>query len=88
MCRYADDIVITGASKELLEDEVKPVLEGFLAERGLNLSTTKTKVVHVSEGFDFLGKRFRKYGDKLLVTPSEDAIKRFRAKIKEVIKNS
>lgn len=45
-------------------------------------------MVHVSEGFDFLGKRFRKYGDKLLVTPSEDAIKRFRAKIKEVIKSS
>ena len=88
LCRYADDIVITGASKEMLEDEVKPVLEKFLAERGLKLSATKTNVVHISEGFDFLGKNFRKHGGKLIVTPSEDAIKRFRAKIKEVIKSS
>ncbi len=88
LCRYADDIVITGASKELLEDEVKPALEEFLAERRLKLSATKTKVVHISEGFDFLGKSFRKHGDKLLVTPSKAAVKRFKVKIGEVISNS
>ncbi len=36
--RYADDFIITGSSKELLENEVKPMVERFLLERGLQLS--------------------------------------------------
>jgi hypothetical protein len=36
--RYADDFVITGYSRELLEYEVKPLVEAFLMERGLTLS--------------------------------------------------
>ena len=32
--RYADDFIITGASQEVLEDKVKPAVEGFLRERG------------------------------------------------------
>ncbi len=39
--RYADDFIITGISKELLEDEVKPLVEAFMAERGLQLSPEK-----------------------------------------------
>jgi len=39
--RYADDFVITGASKELLENEIKPWIEQFLAQRGLRLSQEK-----------------------------------------------
>ena len=34
--RYADDFVITGRSKELLEGEVKPLVEQFLQQRGLS----------------------------------------------------
>ena len=33
LIRYADDFVITGLSKELLENEVKPVVIEFLKER-------------------------------------------------------
>ena len=33
--RYADDFIITGISKELLENKVKPIVETFMAERGL-----------------------------------------------------
>ena len=29
LVRYADDFIITGSSKELLEKEVKPMIEGF-----------------------------------------------------------
>ncbi|KAF0655680.1 hypothetical protein L244_33175, partial [Salmonella enterica subsp. enterica serovar Worthington str. BCH-3194] len=39
--RYADDFIITGISKELLEDEFKPFVEAFMAERGLQLSPEK-----------------------------------------------
>jgi RNA-directed DNA polymerase len=52
--RYADDFVITGKSKEILENEVKPVVEQFLLLRGLQLSVEKTVITHIDEGFDFL----------------------------------
>ena len=42
LVRYADDFIITGASKELLENEVRPLVEQFLRERGLELSPEKT----------------------------------------------
>src|ERR1700676_4542610 len=44
--RYADDFIVTGASKELLETEVKPWIEAFLAPGGLKLSGEKPRRVH------------------------------------------
>ncbi|MBA3789609.1 group II intron reverse transcriptase/maturase [Patescibacteria group bacterium] len=84
--RYADDFVITGRSKELLENEIKPLVEAFLEERGLRLSQEKTKVTHIDEGFDFLGQTIRKYDGKLLITPSKSSVKAFLKKIRELIK--
>lgn len=83
--RYADDFVITGASKELLEDEIKPWVVTFLAQRGLRLSEAKTKLVHISEGFDFLGWNFRKYSGTLLIKPSKKNVKAFYEKLRDVI---
>lgn len=60
MVRYADDFIITGNSKEWLEQEVKPAVVEFLAKRGLVLSPEKTKITHIGEGFDFLGWSIRK----------------------------
>src|SRR5207245_2689468 len=56
LVRYADDFVITSKSKELLAGEIKPLVEQFLQERGLELSPTKTVITHVEHGFDFLGQ--------------------------------
>lgn len=75
--RYADDFVVTGASQELLETEIRPWIETFLATRGLRLSETKTKIVHIDQGFDFLGWNFRKYKGKLLIKPSKKNVKAF-----------
>ena len=83
--RYADDFVITGDSPELLESEVKPWVEQFLAVRGLRLSPEKTQIVHIDQGFDFLGWNFRKYNGKLLIKPSKKNVKAFYRKVKEVI---
>jgi RNA-directed DNA polymerase len=58
--RYADDFIITGKSKEVLENEVKPRVEEFLRERGLQLSAEKTVLTHIEAGFDFLGQNVRK----------------------------
>src|SRR6202140_1880603 len=68
LVRYADDFVITSKSKELLEGEIKPLVEQFLQERGLELSPTKTVITHVEHGFDFLGQNVRRYPNgKLLI---------------------
>jgi len=84
--RYADDFIITGASKELLEEKIKPVVESFLKERGLELSAEKTHVVHINQGFDFLGFNIRKYGGKALTKPSKKSVKVFLSNIRELLK--
>ena len=86
LARYADDFIITGVSKELLEQEVKPFVAAFLAERGLELSQDKTKITHVAEGFDFLGQNVRRYGGKLLIKPSDKNVKAFLGAIRETIR--
>ncbi|MGF6818603.1 RNA-directed DNA polymerase [Paraburkholderia atlantica] len=83
--RYADDFVITGGSKEVLENEVRPWVEAFLAIRGLQLSEEKTRITHVDEGFDFLGWNFRKYSEKLLIKPSKKNALMFYRKVAETI---
>jgi RNA-directed DNA polymerase len=83
--RYADDFIITGASREVLADEIKPALERFLAERGLQLSAEKTVISHINDGFDFLGFNVRKYDGKLLIKPGKKPVKRFLDKIRAVI---
>lgn len=85
MVRYADDFIITGNSKEWLEQEVKPAVVEFLAKRGLVLSPEKTKITHIGEGFDFLGWSIRKYGGKLLMKPSKANVKAHLDKIREII---
>lgn len=84
--RYADDFVITGNSRELLESEVRPWVEAFLAQRGLQLSPEKTRVVHMDEGFDFLGWNFRKYKGKLLIKPSKKNVQTFYRKVRDIVK--
>jgi RNA-directed DNA polymerase len=60
MIRYADDFIVTGRSKELLENDVKPLVIQFFKTRGLELSQEKTRITHIEEGFDFLGRNVRK----------------------------
>ena len=86
--RFADDFIITGRSKEVLEDEVKPLVEQFMRERGLELSPEKTLITHIENGFDFLGQHLRKYKGKLLITPSRKNIHTFLEGIRKVIKDN
>lgn len=84
MVRYADDFIITGRTKETLE-EIKPMLVNFLAERGLELSEEKTLITHIDEGFDFLGFNVRKFKGVLLTQPSKKCVKKFLDSIRYVI---
>ena len=84
--RYADDFVITGKTKELLEETIKPAVERFLKERGLTLSPEKTRITWIEDGFDFLGQNPRKYRGKLLIRPAMNNVKSFLNKVKETIR--
>ncbi len=86
MVRYCDDFIISGHSKEWLEQEVMPVLVSFLAKRGLTLSPEKTRITHITDGFDFLGWNIRKYHGKLLMKPSKTNIKAHLFRVREIIK--
>ena len=84
MVRYADDFIITGRTKETLED-IKPMLVEFLSERGLELSEEKTLITHIDDGFDFLGFNIRKFKGVLLTQPSKKSVKKFLDSIRYVI---
>ncbi len=83
--RYADDFVVTCSNSEYLEEEIKPLISKFLAERGLELSKEKTKITHIKQGFDFLGFNIRKYGNKCYTKPSKDSVKSIYAKIRKCV---
>jgi RNA-directed DNA polymerase len=88
ICRYADDFVVTGYSKEILESEIKPLIEEFLSTRGLHLSEEKTIITHIDEGFDFLGWNVRKYKGKLLIKPAKKKTIAFLNRVRETIKRN
>ena len=85
LVRYADDFIISGPSKEVLENEVRPLVEQFLQERGLTLLAEKTCITHIEDGFDFLGQNLRKYDGKLLIKPSKKNVKAFMEKVRAII---
>ncbi|OYZ37756.1 MAG: hypothetical protein B7Y25_03250 [Alphaproteobacteria bacterium 16-39-46] len=88
ICIYADDFIVTGASEEVLEKKIKPVIKAFLLERGLELSEKKTKISHIKDGFNFLGCNVRKYKGKLLIKPSEANKKSFLENIRQSIRKN
>ncbi len=84
--RYADDFVITAASRKIIENEIAPLVMGFLEKRGLSLSDEKTKVTHIDEGFDFLSQNTRRYGkDKVFQKPAKNAVIEIRHKLRRLV---
>lgn len=89
--KYADDFVCLCETKDdaqLVVEQLKP----WLSQRGLQLSEEKTQIVHITQGFDFLGHNIRHYKDtssktgyKLLTKPSQKAIKEIRHKIRPAL---
>ena len=78
--RYADDVVVLCHSQEQAA-QVKAQLAEWLAPRGLAFNEDKTKIVHLSEGFDTLGFNVRRYNRKLLIKPSKAAVRRLRERL-------
>jgi RNA-directed DNA polymerase len=91
LVRYADDMVACCYSEEQAE-QVKARLSGWLAPRGLVFNEDKTRVVALEDGFDFLGFNIRRYRrghgpGKLLIKPSQDAVRRIRRRLADEVRN-
>jgi RNA-directed DNA polymerase len=84
--RYGDDWLITARSQEALEPEVNPLVENFLAERGLCLSPDTTVITQIDKGVDCLGQHVRKYHGKRRITPSRQSMTSRLGKGREIIK--
>ena len=76
LIRYADDLVATAPTRDILLTHVVPVLNRFLDECGLRLSEAKTRIVHVEDGIDFLGFTVRRYRGKVLTRPQKAKVVR------------
>jgi RNA-directed DNA polymerase len=78
---------VTAKSKEQIE-ALLPTIEEFLAERGLELNTERTKIVHVKDGFNFLGFNVRSYNGKCLVRPQKEKMQAFLKAIRAWLKTA
>jgi RNA-directed DNA polymerase len=63
-------------------EQIKARLAEWLAPRGLVFNEDKTRIVHLTTGFDFLGFSVRRYGGTLLIKPSKAAIQRIRERLR------
>ena len=94
LVRYADDWVVvvagTRAHAEALREEVAVLLRPM----GLRLSEEKTRIVHIDEGFDFLGFRIQRHqkrgtGKRFVYTyPSKKALASVKAKVRSTTKGA
>ncbi len=84
--RYADDFIVTARDRESLEI-AQNLIQAWMSERGLELSTEKTMMKSMEEGFDFLGFFLRHYDGKLLIKPSKKKVLAFCKRIGKEIKN-
>ncbi len=86
--RYADDMVIVLKPQDGAEQILERISQ-FLAERGLKVSEKKTRLTATTDGFDFLGWRFKVQSNgKFRCTPSVDNYKAFCQKVKNIVNNS
>jgi RNA-directed DNA polymerase len=92
--RWADDFIVTATSRQALEEVILPRIEAFLAERGVRLSTEKTVITPLAQGFDFLGQTVRKHerpnrkAAKLRITPSKASLQALMDKVRTLCKQA
>jgi len=88
LIRYADDFVVLARTRRQLELAVLPKLREFLAVRGLRLSPEKTRIVRDTEGFDFIGRKFKRLSPtKFLVRPRRSSIRKHLDALSKILRN-
>jgi RNA-directed DNA polymerase len=90
LVRYADDFVVLVSGTEAHAEELKLEVAAALVPMGLHLSEEKTTIVHIDDGFDFLGfriQRQRKPGTNkrfVYTWPSRKSLSSIMAKVKAI----
>ena len=85
--RYADDFALVVFGGQHHAEALREQVTAVLAPLGLRLAPEKTRVVHIDEGFDFLGftiRRMRKRGTQkhyVYTKPSRKAIQAIKDKV-------
>ena len=88
LIRYADDFVLSAPSKKILQDYVIPKLQAFLKTQGLELNKAKTRIVHITEGFNFLGFTLRRFKHTLLVFPQKEKVFEHLRKLRQFLRSN
>jgi RNA-directed DNA polymerase len=88
--RYADDFVVLCNGTKAEAHAIKEELKELLCAMGLTLSEEKTKITHITEGFQFLGYQIiRSIGAKGTMVPKiyipKSAIKRYQHAVRRVL---
>lgn len=84
--RYADDFIICARTQEGIETGRK-IIEEWLTPRGLELHPEKTRIVHIDDGFNFLGFSIRRYRGKCLCKPQKEKVLMFLSKLRLWLSN-
>jgi RNA-directed DNA polymerase len=88
LIRYADDFVVLARSRWQLETGVLPRLREFLTARGLRLSEEKTRIVRDTDGFDFVGRQFKRLTPtKFLVRPRRQSVRTHLETLSRLFRN-
>jgi len=87
MVRFVDDFLFSGETEDDLLLVYNDLID-FLTERGLQLSPTKTKICHISQGVDFIGWNICRYNSGLKLNPTEKSINDVIKRIGDLIKQS
>lgn len=89
LIRYADDMVVVCKWRpEFYFAKLKEIITSL----GVDINAEKTRVVHASEGFDFLGIHFKlapSYRGKMncYYWPSHKAVSNFKLKVRQMVNN-
>jgi RNA-directed DNA polymerase len=94
LIRYADDFVVMVSGSRDNAEALQGEIRAVLAPMGLRLSATKTRVVHLDEGFDFLGYRIQRRHERgsshqyIYTYPSRKAIAAVRRTVRVLTRRS
>lgn len=84
LIRFADDILVTSNSEERAKLILR-IIEDFLLQRGMHLSTEKTMITNIHLGFDFLSRHYVKNGSAIISYPSTNAVMKMEYGLRQLI---
>ena len=94
LVRYADDWVVMVAGTRADAERLREEAAAVLLPMGLRLSEEKTVIVHIDQGFDFLGMRIQRHRQRgsarrfVYTYPSRAALAAVKAKVRSVTRRS